>query len=100
MKKETAVIQAAYEVSDTHEISMNYDGWNYLVIFGHHINGGFIAIVNHGICCEASSPDSIDYNMERLARAGMTKKHAREIATAIAAYASCCLKEDGKDIQC
>lgn len=100
MKKETAVIQAAYEVSDTHEISVDCGKFNYLVIFGHHINGGFIAIVNYGICCEASSPDSINYNTERLIRAGMTRKHAQEVAASIAAYASCCLKEDGKGVLC
>lgn len=103
MKKEkTAVIQAAYEVTDTHEISVDFDGFSYLVIFGSHINGGFIAIINHGICCEASSPDNISYNVERLIRAGMARKPAQEVATSIAAYASasCCLKEDRKDVLC
>lgn len=100
MKKTTAVIQAAYEVSDTYEISVDYDGFNFLVIFGHHINGGFIAVVNHGICCEASSPDSINYNMYRLVRAGMKKKPAQEIAETIAAYMSYRLQEDGKDALC
>lgn len=100
MKKTAAVINAAYKVSDTYEISVDYDGFNFLVIFGHHINGGFIAVVNHGICCEASSHDSINYNMERLNRAGMKKEHAREIAMSIAAYMSCRLQEDGKDVLC
>lgn len=94
MGKMTALIQAAYKVSDTYEISVDYDGFNFLVIFGQHINGGFIAVVNHGICCEASSPDSINYNMWRLNRAGMKKEHAREIAMSIAAYMSCRLQED------
>lgn len=87
-------------MSDAHEISVDYDGFNYLVIFGHHINGGFISVINHGICCEASSPDSIGYNMERLIRAGMKKEHAQEIATSIAAYATYKLQEDGKGVLC
>lgn len=100
MKKETAVINAAYKVSDAFEISVDYNGFNYLVIFGHHVNGGFITVVNHGICCEASTSDSIAYNMDRLTRAGMKRGAAQEIAASIAAYASYQLKESGKDVLC
>lgn len=100
MKKTTAVIQAAYEVSDTHEISVDYDGFNFLVIFGHHINGGFIAVVNHGICCESSSYDSINYNTDSLSRAGMITGYAREIAKAIAAHMSYRQQENGKGVLC
>ena len=97
---ENSTIVGAYEVSDTHEISVDYDGFNYLVIFGQHINGGFIAVLSHGICCESSTPDNIFYNTERLISAGMKKRAAQEIAASIAAYAEYRAKEDGKGILC
>lgn len=67
------------EVLFEHDIA--FDGFSYLVIFGKHINGGFIAIPNWNICCEASAlPDNAAYNTEKLVRAGMKKKTARAIA--------------------
>lgn len=60
-------IRNTYEVSQTQEFSVDYNGLNYLVIYGKHINGGFIAIPNWGISVEASVPTDIFYNTERLA---------------------------------
>ena len=97
---ENSAIVGAYEVPNAHEISVDYDGFNYLVIFGNHINGGFIAVVSHGICCEASSPDNIIYNMERLVHAGMKKRTARKIAESVAACAECLAKDGGNDALC
>lgn len=64
-----------------HSISVN--GSDYMVIFGQHINGGFISIPNWNISCEASTilPTS-GYNAERLVQAGMDE----ETAVAIANY--------------
>lgn len=64
-----------------HSISVN--GSEYLVIFGRHINGGFISIPNWNICCEASDIlPTAGYNAERLVQAGMDE----ETAVAIANY--------------
>ena len=42
-----------------HNLEINEN--SYLIIFGHHINGGFIAIPDWNICCEASAnSDKID----------------------------------------
>ncbi|MBP3806863.1 MAG: hypothetical protein ILA13_00445 [Eubacterium sp.] len=62
-----------------HSIAVN--GCSYLVIFGEHINGGFIAIPNWNICVEASwhSHDTF-YNTERLIGAGMDSEVAEAIA--------------------
>ncbi|MCM1308287.1 MAG: hypothetical protein NC223_06785 [Butyrivibrio sp.] len=59
-------IRAIYEVSQPQEISVDCNGCNYLVIYGHHINGGFIAIPNWGICTEAGDPKAVFYNTEKL----------------------------------
>lgn len=54
---------------------------SYLIIFGHHINGGFIAIPNWNICCEASAHnDSSYYNRIKLINAGMDEIIARGIS--------------------
>lgn len=64
-----AKLGAVYAVGQTYEISVNYNGWNFLMIFGEHINGWFIAILNHGVCCEAANPRDTFYNSERLSQA-------------------------------
>ena len=42
-----------------HSVEINDN--SYLIIFGHHINGGFIAIPNWNICCEASAHNDNSY---------------------------------------
>ncbi|MFQ9767925.1 MAG: DUF6618 family protein [Thomasclavelia ramosa] len=67
------------------EHSVEIDGYSYLIIFGHHINGGFIAIPNHKISCEASSDADVIYNTAKLHEAGLEKN----ISKAIANYINC-----------
>ncbi len=59
-------IRNTYEVSHTQEFSVDYNGLNYLVIYGKHINGGFIAIPNWGVSSESGNPTDIFYNTEKL----------------------------------
>lgn len=59
-------ISNTHEVSQTREFSMNWNGYNFLVIYGHHANGWFIAIPNWQICTEAGHPDDVFYNTEKL----------------------------------
>lgn len=61
-------IQNTYEVTKTHEFSVDWNGFNFLVIYGHHINGWFIAIPNWGKCTEAGHPTDEDYNATKLAQ--------------------------------
>lgn len=56
-------------------------GYAYLVIFGVHVNGGFVCIPNFGIGCEASDfAYQVGYNQEKLMKAGLSEEAAREIA--------------------
>lgn len=65
------------------EHNIEIEGMTYMVIFGTHINGGFICIPNHGWCCEASDfANSAAYNTRKLIEAGA----AKEVAKAIAEY--------------
>ncbi len=63
------------------EHSLEIEGKSYLIIFGHHINGGFICIPSRNIGCEISDlPYRSDYNTKRLIEAGLKEKTARMIA--------------------
>lgn len=79
------MVRDVYRVKAITEISVDSNGWNFLVIYGRHINGGFIAIPNHGICVEASSEGDTFFNEERLLAAGIGEQEAADIAAAIAA---------------
>lgn len=80
-----AKITRAYKTSNVHEISVDFDGSYYLVIFGKHINGYFIAIPNWGKSCEATDPTNTFYNYEKL-HEYFDKKVAQAIADAISEY--------------
>lgn len=74
---------SSYKVSGTHEISIDHNGFNYLVIYGRHINGGFIAVPNWGISSEAGSPEDIFYNTEKLSERFDDPETAKAIAEAV-----------------
>lgn len=78
-------IGGTYKVSETHELSINYVGCNYLTIFGQHINGWFIAVPNWGKSVEAAHPTDIFYNSEKLSE-HFSKEVAAALARTIAAY--------------
>ena len=58
-------INGIYDVSNVYEISVDIGDFNYLVIYGQHINGWFISILNWNVCTEAAQPECIVYNAER-----------------------------------
>lgn len=78
-------IQKTYKASVLCEISVDAHGYNFLVLYGKHINGGWCAIPNHGISCEMSDADDTFYNAEALIHRGLSVKTARAVAAAIAA---------------
>lgn len=81
------------------EMSLDFDGLNYLVLFGHHVNGGFIALPNAGVCVEASGdPNETGYNSEQLQLVGIPEDHADTIAHAIKVFSEVMGEEenDGK----
>ena len=77
-------IQTTYKANVRFEKSIDIDGYNYLVIYGTHINGGYIAIPNWNICCEAADEaGETFYNTEQLIKAGLSENAAKGIAYAI-----------------
>ncbi len=71
------------ELNEIHEISVDWNGYNFLIIYGHHINGWFIAISNWNVCVEASDPTDTFYNSEKLAKALDRANAGVELAKAI-----------------
>ena len=49
-------IGANYPVEALLEISVDFNGSNYLLIYGSHVNGCFCCIPNWGIGCEMADP--------------------------------------------
>lgn len=64
-----AEVKKTYRADIKEELSIDYNGFNYLVIIGEHINGWFIAIPNWNVCTEAGCPIDSFYNREKLSNA-------------------------------
>ena len=62
-----AEIQSDYEEFEVHEISVDCsNGYSYLIIYGQHVNGWFIALPSWKKCVEAANPINYQYNTEKL----------------------------------
>lgn len=62
-------IKSTYEVTQTHEFSVDWNGFNFLIIYGCHKNGWFISSPNWNFCTEAGEPEDEYYNAMKLAQA-------------------------------
>lgn len=82
-------IKNNYELSHMEEISVDWNGYNFLVIYGKHINGWFIAIPNWNACTEAGCPEDDFYNTEKLSRVIDIENAPSVIARAIREYWEC-----------
>lgn len=70
-----------YDVTDVKEFSIDIGDFNYLVIYGWHINGYFCAVPNWNWCCEMSNPEEVEYNKRNIFMDCGVKP---DVATAIA----------------
>lgn len=88
MTKQEYIIQKEFQTENVKEISIDWNGNNYLVIYGTHINGGFFSIPNWGIGGELSSHwvDDVVDNASRINRFLKCKKASVQIAMAIAEW--------------
>lgn len=69
------------------EASIDACGYNFLCIYGSHINGNFISIINWNVSAELSDPKDIFYNSNSIS----------ETLQAISEISSCA-DEIGKEI--
>ena len=79
----SAEIKHTYEVSQTSEISVDWNGYNFLVIYGKHVNGWFIAIPNWEISVESAFPGDLFYNTEKISKVISIDGAAGALAMAI-----------------
>lgn len=86
MSKREYEITAQYNTDGVKEISVDWNGYNFLVIYGKHINGGFFSMPNWGVGGELSNHFVSDVfgNAEYINRHLKNKKAAQQIAMAIA----------------
>ena len=75
-----------YEATAREELSIDYEGSNYLVIYGTHINGGWFAIINHGVSGNLAGFDDVHYNEEQIGMALNNYDAGNKIAVVIAAF--------------
>lgn len=76
-------IRNTYEVTKTQEFSVDWNGFNFLVIYGKHINGWFIAIPNWKISAEACEPSDACYNTDKLSTVFGNAEKGKAIAEAV-----------------
>lgn len=79
-------ILGVYDAS-AQEISIDYNGFNYLIVFGKHVNGGYFAIINHGVCGELANFEDTFWNAESIGNAVKNYDTGKALALAIAAFA-------------
>ena len=77
------LINAEYEAYVSFEISVDYGGYNYLLIYGKHINGYFCCVPGWKWGCEMAEPGDVTYNAEKLRGAGAGRDVAKALAKAI-----------------
>lgn len=68
MCKLIAKIREKSRVSVLRTISIDCNGWNFLVVYGKGPDGWFVAIPNWQVCFEAAPPDNINYNAGKIER--------------------------------
>lgn len=81
-----SLITAQYSTNNVKEMSVEWNGHSFLVIYGKHINGGFFSVPNWGIGGKLSSNFASDVfsNTEYINRYLKNKRAAQQIAMAIA----------------
>lgn len=82
---EKAELRNIYGVT-ANEISVDFNGNNFLIIFGRHINGGYFAIVNWGVSGELGQPTDVYYNSHSIGHALDNYDAGKALAEIIAEF--------------
>lgn len=81
---ENATIAKIETLKEPLYISVNYAGFNFQIIYGEYINGGYCCILNWGLSADLSAHNNdIFYNTERLANAFLGVESNWESALAL-----------------
>ena len=90
-------IKEKHSVDLVREISVDWNGWNFLIIYGKHINGWVIAVPNWSVCIEAGDPTNIDYNARKLYDQMKSYSKSRVIARAVCEHWEGINKNESED---
>lgn len=75
--------QRLFKATVLFETHISASGYEYLVIYGRHVNGYFCCIPNFGYGCEMSDPDDTVWNFDSLIKSGIDKNAAVQIVKEI-----------------
>lgn len=78
-------IVCEYKARVEFEISVDIGGYNYIVIYGKHINGYYCSVPGWKWGCEMAEPNDVVYNAEKLQECGADPEVAKAIAESIKA---------------
>lgn len=92
-------VKNSFKVTKVQEFSMDWNGFNFLIIYGKHKNGWFIASPNWNFCTEAGEPEDEYYNAAKLAQTCFHDKAPSAVAKAIKEHWEKTSKAEGKDEQ-
>ena len=62
------MIQNSRALKTVYEVNVAYNGFSYLIIYGKHINGWFLSVVNWNESLEIAHPFDIFYNHEKIGK--------------------------------
>lgn len=87
LKAAKGAVVKEYDCKALFEITVEYKGGSYLLIYGKHINGYFCCLPMLGLSCEMSNPHDTFYNAGKLISVcRIDKSCAKLIAEVIECY--------------
>lgn len=76
----SAEITEMYPVEEVYGMTIEWNGWRFLTIYGKHKAGWFIAFPHWRICIESDDPDNVMYNSQKLSTAFNNDEKGKVIA--------------------
>lgn len=79
----------SHEFDEVNSASIDWNGWNFLTIFGKSRDGWFVAIPNWEICVEIAPPNNTRYNSDKIGLALNKQEAGKVIAKVIKDHFEC-----------
>ncbi len=100
MKNKGYKIQSRFNADARFEISIDAKGWNFLLIYGKHVNGYYCCIPNWNIGCEMSDPQDTFYNEEQLRKsAALMEEGTQKVLLGVARQLAIAIKDFARQLE-
>lgn len=76
-------MKTMFKASVIFEAIICVNGYRFLTIYGHHVNGYFCCIPNWKLCCEMAEAEDVYYNTMKLKGCGIDEETAVRLADEI-----------------